>query len=504
MIRDFNKISSGNVGTSASTTRRLAANRRRSARAPVWLIGLLFAGLALVAGQTLAVGKYSVEVAVNGQDETEQQDAYRTGLRLLLSRLSQDSRITNRENVRAALANAISYVDQFDFRAPQRGTDASGDITSNFPVTRKVRQTGEVTHILQIDYSESSLQSLLSEEVESEDDEQPAPVIREDRRALVWMLVEDNGPAILVGGSMGGNVAARLRELGGGVGWLLNFPELDTVDMSLLGPDDLVQGNQEVILAASERYALPHVLSAVIKRDARGLWQARYRRFTDIDLEQSDDAEEATTLSSTFEQQGVSLDELLQIGTAWWVGAVDENGNLNTENGELVSGTNISQPSASSNGSVALGSSGLSDSSALVWLGSVSTPAAYARSIDFLRSVELVENVQPAQVRADGILFSVFPRAAISTIQSAATRRSWLQPGSAPKVLTPAAQAAAVPEGLPPADATSEDATPVEANSEDAIQQPLQEQSPAVTASPAETATTSQTLRADIYLDYQR
>ena len=123
---------------------------------------LLFMDVAAAQSQPLTaaqLGGGEVQVAVNGQDERERQAAYRLGLRTLLQRYasrSDNPAIASSESAQEALGSAENLVDAFEY-ARIADRSAAGSI----PVTRKVRDSAEVTHILTVQYSLAALDQLL-------------------------------------------------------------------------------------------------------------------------------------------------------------------------------------------------------------------------------------------------------------------------------------------------------------------------------------------------------
>ena len=84
---------------------------------------------------------YSVEVAVADRSDVEKQAAYQVAMRRVLLANSGDKTLLNRDDVRAGLREAVSYVDLFRFRIPEPGTI----ISQETPVTEAVRKSGEAT-----------------------------------------------------------------------------------------------------------------------------------------------------------------------------------------------------------------------------------------------------------------------------------------------------------------------------------------------------------------------
>lgn len=377
---------------------------------------LLVSALALSVSES-ALGSETVKVAVNGQDDNEKLDAYRIAMRWLLQRRTAGSALANSEEIRAAIREAGNYVDEFEF---QSAAETSLD---RMPITGKVRETGQATHILTVTLSAEALDRLIAEQsLELEEPDQPSVTKRVDRRALVWLLVVDEQREIFVSEAVAEPVVSRMRELAGGYAWNIYFPALDTLDLSLVGPDDLLQQKTARIEQASTRYQLPQLLTGVLTRQTGGRWSGQWtlvdssQQLT-VNSESGDSSDEQGSNPGSvrrFDEDAATLDEMLQRGVAWLVGEIDDKGE--------AAGSASSRLSANTGTGF-----GLRDSGALLWLGNIHSTSAYAKSMRFLGEIEELESVQPVFTAEAGMLLTVLPRSAISAISLAAADRSWLQ-----------------------------------------------------------------------------
>ena len=162
------------------------------------------------------------------------------------------------------------------------------------------------------------------------------------RDRLLWLLIRDGSSDLIVSDATTSGVASRVRELAGGFGWVIDFPELDVTDLAYVGPDEIdtavsTEISAEVaqatpgltlsptLLKASERYSKDLVLTAFAAKDAAGSWRLQIRRdFSKLD----------TSIDQTFREpldvSGSSLDRLLQQAMGWNAGLSGESVSAST------------------------------------------------------------------------------------------------------------------------------------------------------------------------------
>ncbi|MBX2824188.1 MAG: DUF2066 domain-containing protein [Gammaproteobacteria bacterium] len=341
-----------------------------------------------------------VEVAVNGQSTEEEAAALRVGLRIVLLRLASANQPLSPAAVRRAEEEAASFVQQRSYRIP----GAEDRITRQTPLTDRVRETGQATHLLSIQYSREIINQLILAESETGDDDDAAEEAIDPRSALVWLLVVDGNQRVVVGGNSAANIMRRAREIGGGFGQQLQFPVWDDSEKQQMGGVDLRTAEMSTILAASQRYRESVVLVGTLVRERGRNWNGVWRRF-----------QGQSETQSAFES--ASLDQALQTGIRWLAGS----GNLST----------VGDPALSTRAAARqLGNEGL------IWIGSVTDTRAYARVI------ELVDNLEGATVYLksmlqDSLVVAVTPRTAVTDVARAliASNRV-VNAGSAPQLGT--------------------------------------------------------------------
>ena len=150
---------------------------------------------------------YSIQVAVVDRSTEEQQNAYQIGMRSVLLANSGDKTLLNRDDVRAGLRLADTYVESFRYDSPAPGTV----ISRNTPLTDAVRSSGQATQLMTIQFNRELIQELIRptttavEEPEAETDFDPFSNVSS---ALMWVIIEDGGKQILVSGASAQNAVS--------------------------------------------------------------------------------------------------------------------------------------------------------------------------------------------------------------------------------------------------------------------------------------------------------
>ena len=424
------------IRTSADSSRIFSAKRRSFFSLLVLCVRCLvvFACMDVAVAQSPALtaselGGGEVQIAVNGQDESERQAAYRIGLRTLLQRYasrSDNPAIADSESAQEALDTAENLVDVFEY-ARIADLSAAGSI----PVTRKVRDSGEATHIVTVQYSLVLLDQLLVESINENNsdageiiDTTPARLAPEVREALLWILVQDDSAEIMIGGETAPSVVGRIKELTGGVGWVSGFPGLDVVDLAAVGPETLEaldQPAQDLLLQAASRYRFPRLLAGTVARQREGNWKLSLL-LMDVLLDetgQSESEQSAEQATSTIELQAQTLDAALQLLVAWMSGGLDANGGLSSSTAEEQ--TNAAGPGTQS------AFSGSTSEGARIWFSGVLTGADYARISGFLANIDGVSSSRMLELRPDGLLFQISPRSALAGASAELQGQQWLR-----------------------------------------------------------------------------
>jgi len=377
-------------------SKTFAANILRNIVCTISLLAASVLGVTNAHAQTDA---YSIQVAVVDRSDKEQQNAYQVGMRLVLLANSGDKTLLNRDDVRAGLRAADTYVESFRYDSPAPGTVISQDT----PLTDAVRNTGKATQFMSIQFNRQLIEQLIRPTSSAV----PAPVENESfdpfanvSSALMWLIIEDGGKQILVSGAAAQNVMERAREIAGGVGISLSFPAGDATDTQAVDVEDIKIANVDAITAASMRYAQPLTLAAHLTRTRTGSWEGVW-------LKLAAGQQENQALSSG------SLDEALQQGIGW----------LNPQSVDVTNAQQSFQSNPNTN---------LSSVEGLVWVSPLRTTKSYAEVMALLSSLEGVSAAYPKEVLDGGMVFAIVPRSALPSVSNAASTRDWLRQGSTP------------------------------------------------------------------------
>lgn len=367
-------------------------------------ISLLVASIAGATNAQAQTDAYSIQVAVVDRSTEEQRNAYQIAMRSVLLANSGDKTLLNRDDVRAGLSAADTYVESFRYDSPAPGTVISRDT----PLTDSVRNTGKATQLMTIQFNRELIGQLIrpgsSTPVESSSDESANP-FGNVSSALMWLIIEDGGKQILASGAAGQNVMERAREIAGGVGVSLSFPAGDDNDIQAVSIDDIKTANLDAMAVAASRYAQPLTLAAHLTRTRTGTWEGVWLK----------------TAAGALENQALSagsLDEALQQGIAW----------LKPQG--LSSGT-ASGSTAQSNFQSGQRSN-LSSAEGLIWVSPLRSTKNYAEVMQLLSSVDGVSAVYPKEVLGGGMVFAILPRSALPLVQSAIRTHDWLRQAATP------------------------------------------------------------------------
>ena len=330
---------------------------------------------------------YSVEVAVTDRSDKEQESAYEVAFRRVLLNNSGDKTLLNRSGIRSALKKAETYVSSFKYRTPPPGTVMAMDT----PITQLVRKTGEATQLMLVTFDRNLVRELIDNTAgKTKEADRAAPVARQSKSALVWLLIQDTGRDIRISDAEAVNVQARAREIAGSMGISLVFPVGDEADDAAVTIDDMLSMDTEAVVAGSERYEQSTILFGSLARNGSRGWRGDWQKLTG-------DEKAASNYDAT------SLDDALQQGLALLVGA------------EAADST------------YQYGGSATSDTEGLVWVGSVDSLTDYAKLMRFLEAVPNVATVYPKEIRDTTMVFAVLPRAALRDIENATAQQGWIR-----------------------------------------------------------------------------
>ncbi len=359
-------------------------------------IASVLMGLSLLLAPLWALAQdgYTVEVAVADRSPAEQDAAYRIAMRRVLLDNAGDKTLLSRTDVRNALARAKNYVVQFSYRAP-----AAGEVISaTTPVTDRVQNTGEATQIIKVRFDRDRISQVIEGQAQSTATE-VSPAVS-FRSALAWLVIRDGGNDLLIGGSSGGKVMQRAREIAGGSGIVLLFPAADTADINSLGGSEQLSVEQDVVLNASLRYTTPAIVSADIRRLQPVGWQGNWLRIAGDQL-----------ISETFEAS--TLDELLQMGLTWMA----PSRTTSSVAASSLGGSSVANSAANTAATTSFSPAPLASESTIYFSG-VESITDYAALLELVRGIEGTRSVYTKEVRDRGIVIAVQPRSALAQVRA--------------------------------------------------------------------------------------
>ena len=421
-----------------------------------WLAVVVMLGCAVLAPRAALAQSdaFSVEVAVSDRSPTERQDAYSQALRRVLVSNSGDKTIMNRDEIRRALSVAEDYVETYRFRTPEPGTRIPADTL----VSDSVRETGEATDLLLVRFDRESVLALVAgggNDQTSEGAEISVNPLDNIDRALVWLLIEDAERTVREAEPAASKVRERLREIAGGGGVELVFPDAGlgagrgsdlgagsntgsdattnaaTIN-ELLSDEALRSQNIQAVRSASLRYATDVVLTGYLSRavppaldvndarDAQALATPDSRVRSDSSPGRAPRTEgraaaagwigewtrSAGDLSEATRTSGDSLDDVLRAGISW-----------------LISDVSLGLPASYEYGGAGSSAEGL------VRIDGLGSIEDYAQLSSLLASVPGVSNSWPRELSGDSAVFSIVPRNALGAVSAALDGVSWLRRG---------------------------------------------------------------------------
>ncbi|MFK7854604.1 MAG: DUF2066 domain-containing protein [Granulosicoccus sp.] len=338
---------------------------------------------------------YSAEVAVADRSAPEQQAAYMAALRRVLLENSGDKTLLNRDNVRSGLKQAENFVKSFSYRTPPPGTIISSDT----PITDLVRDTGQATQLMMVSFDRQLVRDLIdstsSKSAANKAEQTDSVVAFRKDSALVWLLIQDDTRDILISDPAAVNVQNRAREIAGASGLSLVFPTGDEEDLQAVPVDVLLQQDIERIRLASLRYDRDVILVGTLTRNGASGWSGQWQRLLGNEQQQ-------------YDIETPSLDAALQEGLSL----------LNSLSG--------------GDDSYQYGGNALSDTEALLWVGSIDSTADYADVMNFLESQASVSTVYPKEISDTAMVFAVLPRSALADIEAALFNLPWLRRSAPP------------------------------------------------------------------------
>ena len=221
-------------------------------------VGLLVACLFSIVqvGYTEPVNDlYTTVVEIEAQSDAQLRKAAREGLATVFIRVSGNRSVLNHAEIRQALRNARTYLNQFSYQTDEKEGVSHLSVVLEFEealLTKVLRRAG-------------------------------LPIWSADRpTVLVWLALDDGDSKQLANPEAFQELIDQMRSQAKRRGLALKLPLMDLEDNLALGAEQLWQLNSPAIVQASQRYQPDSILIGKLSRLTSGRWLGQWQyRFAD-------------------------------------------------------------------------------------------------------------------------------------------------------------------------------------------------------------------------------
>lgn len=305
---------------------------------------VLFVVTTGVVGAAQVEGLYEAEVLVQSQSRSERNRAMSDALAQVFKKVSGRSNVQSLPGIADAVKNANRYLQQYLYRSVNE---------AQYPVP----QADPNAQLAWFRFDEQAVNRLLRDN--------SLPVWGHTRPAtLVWLGVEENGSRYILGADSAEQLRESLEYEAQRQGMALVLPLLDLEDQRNLSFADLWGDFQDTILAASDRYHAESVLVGRISLSPSDVWLGRWTLYE-------------SGRNTAWQTQGDYADQLLSSGVGGAVEALANRYALGDDNPGVV----------------------------VLAVTGVSSLKDYARVSSYLKSLELVKDIQPTTINSDSARF---------------------------------------------------------------------------------------------------
>ncbi len=224
-----------------------------------WLLYGLFLVLIfpLAAPAAEVRGLYETEVVVTSQGRDERHAAIRVALDEVLVRISGDRNTPRLAALQGLYKRSSQLVQQYRYRTLPRVEGASGD------------QAGGLGQVLWVSFDAAAIEQALRRA--------GVPLWGQVRPAtLVWVVVDDGGVRSLMGADTLPQLKKVMQQQAQRRGIPLFVPLWDLEDQMALRFSDVWGNFQDAIMKASARYATEAILVGRLYRQRGGIWKSRW------------------------------------------------------------------------------------------------------------------------------------------------------------------------------------------------------------------------------------
>ncbi len=336
-------------------TRRVSLRHLR--RAPRrWLPWLTLCAVLLASAPLPAVevyGLYEAETAVADKSAAARNEALGRLLMTVATKVSGQRDLGGNAALTEAAGQPAAYVQQFRYRTLEAGAAEGGGAA----------ETGSGL-VLWARFDARAVEDLLTRAG-------LAVWGRIRPSVLVWLAAERGDERELVGADDAGPLVSVLEQTSAQRGVPLVLPLLDLEDRSQLSVSDVWAGFDEAVLQTSQRYQSKTVLVGRVYQVLPTLWEARWRLYLGQTLQE-------------WSTQGGALKAAVEQGVH--------------EAADMLAARFATRRTGSGTADVALAVSG------------VRTLEDYARTLHYLRSLDITDAVRVTHVEMDEVSFRLLAR----------------------------------------------------------------------------------------------
>lgn len=197
----------------------------------------------------------TVELQVNTENTNERKQAFVKALDQVLTKNSDNPKITTLATIKTALSNPSLYVQRYTY------------VTHNLPGA----SAGQPALFLQIQFDQAAITQLLhlATQPEQKTDKQ---------QTLVWLVkVVTSGNKIMEDESSNDVILPILKKSAQNLDIPIMLPMSDLQDAGRIKADDICNLNAQIIKNASERYKTPTVVAGCIAEPiANNIWTSQW------------------------------------------------------------------------------------------------------------------------------------------------------------------------------------------------------------------------------------
>jgi hypothetical protein len=341
------------------------------------LILILIVALQAVAGPAaqaaVVPGLYDTEVPVASQSPEDRSAAFQEALARVLVKVTGSKTIVETAKVEEVLRKAARYVRSFRYveQPPAAGSRGQKEPLLN----------------LSVSFDGEALQRLLIET--------GLPVWSANRPAVLMLVAAQDARGKIVLAESGEHAAKELiREIAAERGIPVLFPLLDAKERGQFSFAQIHAGSAEAMLKPAQRYHAPIIVLGFLETDGQGVWSARWSVHRE-------------NVASRWTEADVPLEQVIRSGVDGMADILSSRYAISSKTGEAIL-------------------------DAAVQVDGITTFADYARVMNFLDGLIFVEDVMPAHVEVNRVVFHIKTRSDLRELERILAASDVLRPAASP------------------------------------------------------------------------